>query len=365
MRARRQNLLFTNDSGVIMIISLWILIVLSILALGMGRRTRINLALAKYTIAKTKADYLAWAGINYVSKQMDSLTAEGSEKKIDTLYRCGVYFSDDQKGQDIFKEIPLKEGTFDIRYNIYNISNNQIDVCYGIQDEGRRINLNALDSQSYKVLSYLLVSLGVESIRADEIASSAVDWKDSDNDIFNAPFGAEDDFYTSQAQAYHCKNLVFDNIEEMLLVRSMDDEILKKIRGYVTVFPKQAEGFFINVNTASEIVLKSFFYAYLDSAQASQGDADSLVSKIIAYRLGSDGKPCTSDDQAIQTTDLASLQFNTIEDSVFRNALAEIKEESSYYRIKVKGKSSFLNVVSEIEAVVNQENLAFVFWNKR
>lgn len=351
-----------------MIIGLWILVVLSILAIGLGRRTRINLALAKYTIAKTKSDYLAWAGINYTSKQMDNLTTEGTENRIDTLYRCGVYFNDGQEAQDIFKEIPLKEGTFDIRYNIYDMLNSRIDVCYGIQDEGRRINLNSLNSGNYEVLSYLLVLLGVQSATADEIASSVVDWIDVDSDVFNAPFGAEDDFYMSQEKSYHCKNSIFNNIEEMLLIRSMDDEIFKKLKEYITVFPAQEADFSINVNTASEIVLKSFFYTFLDENQgtASPADVDSLVYTILEYRRGPDGRPCTPDDRVIERNDIAAIPFTGPESGIFQSASAQgkIKEESSYYRIKARGKSSFLDVVSEIEAVVDSESLAIVSWSK-
>ncbi|MDP8265242.1 MAG: type II secretion system protein GspK [Candidatus Aceula lacicola] len=366
MKIRRQKLFLRDKSGVIMIVGLWILVVLSILAIGLGRRTRINLALAKHVVAKTKADYLAWAGINYALNQMSNLASGNEENKIDILYQCGISFDEEQTSESVFKDIPLKDGIFDVRYNIYDASNNQNDICYGFQDEERRINLNALNSQNYKVLSYLLVFLGVENIAADEIASSVVDWKDADSDVFNSSFGAEDDFYMSREKPYHCKNLSLDTIEEILLVKSVDDKIFKRLKGYITVFPKQSTELSINVNTASEIVLKSFFYLFADqNPTASWADADSLVAKILQYRQGSDGKPCTADDQTIQKNNVETFALNSIELSIFLSASGKIKEESLYYRIKTQGRSFFLNVLSEIEVVVDRENFSIASWSKK
>ena len=53
-----------NKSGIIMIVVLWILAILSILAIGLGRTARIDLALTKHRIGKLKADFLSWASLN-------------------------------------------------------------------------------------------------------------------------------------------------------------------------------------------------------------------------------------------------------------------------------------------------------------
>jgi len=366
VKRRQKRFLLSNHSGVIMIVSLWILIILSILAVGLGRRTRINLTLAKYSVAKTQSDYLAWAGINYALNQITNSALNETDNQVDTLYYCGIYPNEENEFESNFQDVKLESGDFRIGYFINSTEGQDEDFCYALEDESRRININALNIQNYKAFSYLLGFLGVEASFADEISFSLVDWRDSDDEASGLSSSGEDDFYMSKNPPYHCKNSNFDSIEELLLIKSIDLEMFKKLKKYVTIFPKQDNDLFININTASEIVLKSFFYASVeDNPNASFADVDSLIAKIINYRQGSDGRPCTSDDQTIVRTDLSSLALNSIEQVIFLNASGKIKEKADFYRIHSIGKSFFLSVSSKIETVVSKESLSIGFWSQK
>ena len=60
-----------NKSGIILIIVLWTLVILSMLAVSLGRKTSIELSLAKYAIAKFKAKQIAFAGLIYSISQIN------------------------------------------------------------------------------------------------------------------------------------------------------------------------------------------------------------------------------------------------------------------------------------------------------
>ena len=59
-----------NKSGIILIVVLWVLAILSVLAIGLGRSARIDLALVKHHIGKLKADGLVLAGYNYAARSV-------------------------------------------------------------------------------------------------------------------------------------------------------------------------------------------------------------------------------------------------------------------------------------------------------
>src|SRR5207342_1622287 len=94
---------------------------------------------------------------------------------------------------------------------------------HGVIDEGAKINLNVLmqlDPSGARLLAALLLLPNM----TPEIANSIVDWLDSDSTPRDG--GAEDDYYSSLAQPYHCKNGPLESIEELLLVKGVTPQLL-------------------------------------------------------------------------------------------------------------------------------------------
>ena len=85
--------------------------------------------------------------------------------------------------------------------------------AFGLVDEASKLNLNA-------VTPAMLVTLGLPQ----ETADSVVDWRDPDDELGSG--GAEDAYYMSLPNPYHCKNAPFEAVEEFLLVRGGTPEIL-------------------------------------------------------------------------------------------------------------------------------------------
>lgn len=87
-------------------------------------------------------------------------------------------------------------------------------LAYGLSDEAAKLDLNTASADM------LLRLPGM----TQEVVDAIVDWRDADSTP--AGLGAEDDYYLSLPEAYHCKNGPFETVEELLLVKGMTPELL-------------------------------------------------------------------------------------------------------------------------------------------
>jgi len=107
------------------------------------------------------------------------------------------------------------------------IGNNSVPFHYGVTDEGGKINLNAIMKldPTGQTLTKMLTQLQTQLPNlTDDVIASIVDWIDTDDTP--GTNGAEDDYYSSQTPAYHCKNGPLDSLEEMLLIKGMTPQLL-------------------------------------------------------------------------------------------------------------------------------------------
>jgi hypothetical protein len=112
------------------------------------------------------------------------------------------------------------------RFSLINLSDTSgtgVTRRYGIEDESRKLNVNALillDPVGNALYGALLELPNM----TEEIADAIVDWLDADNSI--RPNGAESDYYTGGQQPYRCKNGPISSLEELLLVRGVTPVLL-------------------------------------------------------------------------------------------------------------------------------------------
>lgn len=136
-------------------------------------------------------------------------------------------------------------------------------ISGSITDESGRFDLNCLgkaEGLSLWIEQFVSLVLLLEidtEVDPRELAYALRDWIDEDDD--DGGNGAEERYYLSLENPYHCKNGPLDCPEEILLVKGMKPEYYygtdhyKGLRDYVAV----GTGGRINVNTASEAVLRS------------------------------------------------------------------------------------------------------------
>lgn len=268
-----------GQKGVILIITSWIIAILTLFAIGVGFRTGLDIRLTGYTLDKLKALYIAKAGIKKAIIEKWKEYAEGKSLAIDALSEPWA------NNEDLFKDIKLGDGKFTVSYKSPDEDRSgKKRVFYGLEDESGRINLNS-DNAATLMGSFLAASdMDVEE--ANAIAAAIEDWRDEDTTpktVGNST-GAEDTYYQSLPVPYSTSGADFAATEELLLVKGITKEVfLKDIAPYVTVF---GEGK-LNINTASVMVLNAAF-----------GPAfPQLAPKVASFRQGVDGKSGTGDDR--------------------------------------------------------------------
>ncbi|MFA5261179.1 MAG: type II secretion system minor pseudopilin GspK [Candidatus Omnitrophota bacterium] len=351
----------TDQSGVILIVVLWVVAILSVFILGLGRRASVELALTQHQREKFKARHAAMAGLVYAMACIRRDGLDPQTRTFDTLYQRGIKLDEGQTAEDLFGRVASGDGYFEIRNSEIG-DDEAARPVFGFEDEESKINVNLLSQQNYKVLGALITYFGFDEDNADILASAVIDWKDSDDNTFNAPSGAERDFYLQLDPPRSCKNYPFESVEEIRMVRGMTEEIFQKIKPYITVYPFSGR-FQVNLDTAPRPVLVALARgAAGNQTNTEQEDADGVVEKILQNRVGEDGHIATADDQAF---DINHLSLNSEERIVALMMYQNLARTSNYFRISVNGSSGPGGASSKIEAVVSRDNLSILYWKRQ
>jgi len=356
---KKGNRKLQNSDGVVVILVLWVLMILTALAISLGKNAHIEMSLTKNALGKLKSKYIARGGVMYGLNQIALDSEDTASNQEDTLYYCGIRKDDKVDVKELFNDKKLGDGSFTIAYKQKNSLKDKEEIYYGLSDEERRINLNELTPQNVNIFIELLKLLDVEEDVARTIAYSVIDWVDQDGNKSDYRYGAENDYYKDLKDHYLCKNRPLDVMEELLLVRGMTPGIFSKIRPYTTIFPISGN-LMINFDTAPEIVLQALARAFSEISRISSEDADGLAEKIVSYRQGQDGKSYTSDDEVFDDTKVSL-------DSSERTLLQMINQfrtkRSNYFRIQAEGKDAN-GIKTNIETIVSRESYAILSWHR-
>lgn len=190
-----------------------------------------------------------------------------------------------------------------------------------IADEQGKFNLNNLVQPSgapsavnIDIFENLLASLGLPR----ELSQPVRDWIDPDADLAG-PAGAEDAYYLSLRKPYRAANAEMSQVEELYRVRGFDAPTVAKLRPYVTALPS---GTWINVNTASEALLKA----------ALPRASDDLLAKFLRERRA---KPATSKSDIWQRLRLSDREDRPVE------------VKSDFFSVRVQVVQDDVELVSE------------------
>lgn len=346
-----------NNSGIILIVVLWVLVILSILAIGLSRRASVELTLTKYSIGQMKSKYLAMAGMVYAMDMIRKDTAHEEGGTLDTKVFCGFHLEEDRTIEDVFKNVRLGGGYFDIRY-MREDSSGIREKKYGFRDEESKININAISANDFKVLSQLITQSGQSEDAADALANAIIQWRDKEDALLEEIFAEEAD-YTVPGSARYSRHKSFGSLEEVLLVEGMSEDIFQFIKKYISIFPKSGS-FLVNIDTAEKPVLLSFARRFSEG-QAAVSDADSLVEKILSFRQGDDGIEATHDDRQINASE---MNLSAKEQSILSQIEQKRTKVSRYLHVTVKGVDETSLISSTIEAIVYRDDLSIVYWHR-
>jgi general secretion pathway protein K len=259
-----------NQSGIALILVLWVMVLL--IALGtefaLSMKTEVNTTRNFKEDAETY--YLAKAGMNLAKAEILSDAQFHSWTK-EKGFIFGTFDTEENEDQPIPKvsfqeEEESQEAPEPPQRTELPFGNGLI--YYSIRDENGKININtASRGILIKALGSNGIPLGAER---DTIADSILDWIDKDDR--HRANGAESDYYRGLSPSYSAKNGPLDNLEELLKIKGVTPELFYGSGEYQPQEPSSEENapglarFFtvqkvsqFNPNTAERAVLEIMY----------------------------------------------------------------------------------------------------------
>lgn len=320
-----------NKKAQALMISLWILIILTTLTVGTGHQVSLGLRLSRFHRDKLKSYCLARAGLILA---MDAL--EQDQNAFDSLNEEWSNGLDPATNKPFFKNREMKEGTggtFTVEYS----QEPYAGQC--MVDEERKININTAAQEE---LIALLDSAGASNSQA-LVYNIRAYRGDTDPDI---PEGAFD----YQGLGFDCKKAKFTNPEELMLVKDMDAETFLSIRKLFTVWGSGQ----VNINTVSQDTLKIICRGIAKQISIGENFADGLADKLISQRNGAIAFKAITDINI----DLTGSE----ETNLFNELMKRVVLTSENFTIEVRGNAS--KISSRIRAVYDRKNKKIIGWHQ-
>ncbi len=265
-----------SKEGAALLVSLWILIILSLIVGSFAFEVQLETMLVSHKRKRFRAKMMALSGIEYARAILDR-QAEAKELEIedmggedeDGFMQAALYI---KRGLSTTSEIEL--------------GNDSFSVTLESAEAGRNINLLTRD-EWIKILEMA----NMPSTEWDAMIDCLEDWID-EGDLRQLN-GAESDDPFYEEQGYPVKNGPLDSVEELLLVKNWGEDILygadggddgDVIFGIADLLTVWGDGK-VNLNTASTDVLLS--YAEYE---------DWELESVLEARWGEDGEEGTLDD---------------------------------------------------------------------
>jgi general secretion pathway protein K len=195
-----------SEEGIALIAVLWMLTLLSVIAVALSLETSSNTHIARNMAENAAARVAADAGIRRAILDLISVP------DIKTMTADGTVYN-------------------------WRFANSTIHVS--VQNELSKVNLNEAPEAA---LVALFASAGADPGKAQSLADAVADFRDPDNLV--RPHGAEEAEYRAAGLAWRPKNAPFDAVEELQQVLGMTAEIFKRVATRLTIYSVGAGGIF-------------------------------------------------------------------------------------------------------------------------
>jgi type II secretory pathway component PulK len=333
-----------TDTGAVLILALWTLALLSVFALHLGFRVQKKIQVLSRLEHKPKLHSIAEAGIKKARAVF--YKKDDPAKKMAEIKQTRFNNPDDFQEQKIGQEI------FEVSYLNYDMGAGSPRKMYGIEDEERKININKADKTMLERLIRNVTDL--DKSDANTLAKTIIDWREYGRSDIVGFFS--DEYYDNLEFPYGEKKTDFEILDELLLIKGMDEEIYNKLKDFMTVYGDGR----ININTASRPVLKAL------------GLSDSLVNKIFVARRGADLLEATLDDAALleyrsisaKLPENLKLKRNELDvlEILFHHGI--LGAQSAFFKIRSLARLYNTNKNKVIVCVFNSRNNKIVYWQE-
>jgi general secretion pathway protein K len=329
--------------GMVLIFSLWVLGILTILAVSVAAGIRQKIFLVARLDERSRMDYLLEAAVKkaagYIHQQM-----EVSEFQFTPAVKANLL---NNTGE--LSSVTLGRDTAGIGYVVPGDGS----LRWGVMDEESKINLNKTDLQTLTNLLAGILSLNGDD--ASKLAHALLDWRQYGESQINGFYSQ--DYYSNLQYPYPKKNANYETLDEMLLVKGVDKQIYRKLINYVTIYGDGA----VNINTASKEVLEAL------------GLPEAITEKVLTVRRGRDNLEATPDDNVFLKTFEIAADINAVVPLTLPEARAIdllnmkglLTTSSYYFTIEATGKLADRTTAKPVRAVYSSRDDKIVYWNER
>jgi general secretion pathway protein K len=185
-----------GQSGIALVLVLWIIALLTVIALGLTTTRRSENMLLANQLDGARFRALADAAIHLTV--LNLLAKPTSTTPVEV-----IWLPDRQRHTVIFDGVQL---------------------AVEISNDNSRFDLNQVQRQP---LVNLLVLAGADAASADTIADAILDWRDADD--LTQMYGAEDDDYRSAGKPYGARDGPFESVTELRQVLGMSDALYARL----------------------------------------------------------------------------------------------------------------------------------------
>lgn len=288
----------TSDRGVVLFTVLIATAILATLVVDLIYFTQIDSEISANTRDDIKARYIAKSGVNVVAGAMKATVLEDLKEVSSLLTNQG------EESDEIWS----------IRVPVLPIGDGNVSLT--VVDERSKINLNALVNQSSNIvdkqveteLSELFRVLDVDTRKSDLFIASLINWLDhpiegGQNDQESSGAGA--DYYLGLENPYNIKNGPLDSVEEIRMIRGMDEEFFGKIKNYVTAYPADKK---VNFSTASKsVMIATLKGAAVSAIERQESSSPKELKDDIADRIAEGVMEARKDNSVIDRKKVSEI----------------------------------------------------------
>lgn len=340
-----------DKHGSLLIVSTWILMALTLLAIILAHRASVSLKLSRYQRDILKARYLAYAGV-----QKAILELKIDKDPIDSLkeaWSSGL----NQAGEPLFENIELKPGsqeTFTLGFPPNFQGNGS-----GIIDEERKINLN---SAPLDMLRICFENIGWDRESAQALARLICIWRGDTSPELDQE-AKQLEFFKKEPVAVPEELLfVFEYyFSTHPLAGGQDAEtLLEHLRKYGTVLGDVTK---ININTASPEVISVLITTCLETLQKSGISINPNTAPLMDFIL------TTREQTPFATVDLENaMREKGLDDTELLALIQELKNfigvTSQNFHVFSTGKIAQTNITRWIDCIFNRPSGQFLYWRQ-
>lgn len=254
---RNPQSVIRNSRGVALIMVLWVITILSVIALEFSFAMRTEVNITQHYKGEVQLYAYAEGGIHRAIAEL----IFKHDPKIQQMRKADA--------AKVAEAIPPEKKEWITDGRVYPLAYDEGTCEIRIMGEPGKVNINTV---SEATLRKIIGQMGLEGEARDIVVDSILDWIDPDE--FTHLNGAENDYYQSLKEPYNCKNGNLDSIEELLLVRGVTPDLFYGKKG-----TKKEEG--EAAEKEAQAGLRDIFTIYSSGEQVDINSAPIPVLRVV------------------------------------------------------------------------------------